>query len=219
VSHLFEVDPDRPEEAAEGIEAAARALAEGDLVIFPTDTVYAIASRPDSADATARLFEAKRRPAGLTLPVLVLAPHMAWRYGRRTDTAGALAARFWPGPLTLILRRTKESESWELGEETGSIGIRVPGHPISGSLLQRSGALAATSANLSGQPPLADTADLRATFGATVAVFLVLAPGAATPAGTSSTVIDLTGDHIKVLRRGPIDPDAVARGAREKPNG
>src|SRR5207245_1535031 len=82
----------------------------------------------------------------LTLPVLVSAAHEAWRYGHRTEPAAALAAAFWPGPLTLILRRTEATKPWQLGEEAGSIGIRVPGHPISQSLLRRTGGLAATSA-------------------------------------------------------------------------
>ena len=211
MSEVFEVDASRPEDAAEAIDAAAAALSAGQLVVVPTETVYGIAARPDVPEATGRLFETKSRPPRLTLPVLVPAANVAWRYGERTTAASALASRFWPGPITLVLRRTTTSAGWNLGEATGSIGLRVPDHAVCLALLRRTGAMAATSANLSGRPPLQDAEALRSAFGDSVAVYLVLHAEAEPPAGTASTVVDATGDRPRILRPGPIGPDEVLR--------
>jgi len=209
VSEVFDVDPARPEDAKDAVEAAAAALAAGELVVFPTDTVYGIAARPDVSQTTARLFEAKRRPARLTLPVLVAAPESAWRYGERTDAGAALAAAFWPGPITLVARRTEASAGWNLADERGTIGLRVPDHSIALAILDLAGALATTSANPSGRAPIDDPHELRATFGGAVTVYLFVR-GAA-PRGTSSTVVDVTGSSPRVLRQGPITPDDLQR--------
>ncbi|HEX2088411.1 MAG TPA: L-threonylcarbamoyladenylate synthase [Actinomycetota bacterium] len=206
---IFEVDPARPEIADEAIDAAAAALVAGKLVVLPTETVYGIAARPDHESATRDLFEAKRRPAGLNLPVLAPTSESAWTVGVRTEGAGSLASEFWPGALTLVLRRTEIARDWYLGEEPQTVGVRVPDHPIASHLLARTGPIVATSANLSGQPPLNSREDLVGAFGNAVAVYLVLAPGLPAPHGQASTVADLTGGAPKVLREGPISEASV----------
>lgn len=210
MSAVFEVDPSPPAQAAEAIEAAATAFRAGALVIFPTETVYGIASRPDDPKATARLFEAKRRPAGLNLPVLAPSAEEAWELVVAGEAAQRLAAAFWPGPLTMVLPRGGRSRDWSLGEERGTIGLRVPDHAFSLALLERLGPVAATSANISGVAPLAGRAALQEAFGEAVAVYIVARTGAAGPAGQSSTVVDLTGRELRVLREGPIDPTRIA---------
>ena len=207
---VFEVDPARLATAAGATEAAAAALLAGRLVVLPTETVYGIAARPDHESATRDLFEAKRRPTGLNLPVLAPTADSAWTVGRKVEGAERLAFSFWPGPLTLVLPRTNAAREWYLGEEPDTVGVRVPDHPVASRLLERTGPIAATSANLSGEPPLASRDDLVAAFGERVAVYLVLPPALPPPEGQASTVVDLTGKGPRILREGPIDERAVA---------
>lgn len=208
---VFEIDPDRlGEDAGAGVGAAAEALARGELVVLPTETVYGLAARPDLPEATARVFEAKRRPRVLSLPVLAADATTAWTVARRTPIADALAAAFWPGPLTLVLPRADTARSWQLGEEAESVAVRVPDHRLSQALLHRAGPLATTSANPSGEEPLATTEDLVEAFAGHATVFLVLARGAQPPTGRASTVVDARGDEVAVLRRGALDEGAVA---------
>jgi len=108
------------------IEQAALAALAGRLVVLPTDTVYGIGTRPDDATATTRLFEAKGRPAELTLPVLVPTTAAAREIAAFDDRADALALAFWAGPLTLVLPRTAASRGWELGGDPGTVGVRMP---------------------------------------------------------------------------------------------
>src|SRR5206468_4051928 len=105
MSRVFEVHPEGLGQDSEALDAATVAIRRGDLVVLPTETVYGIAARPDLESATSRLLEAKRRPQGLTLPVLTPATEDAWLVGRPTLAAKALAEAFWPGPLTMVLER------------------------------------------------------------------------------------------------------------------
>jgi L-threonylcarbamoyladenylate synthase len=204
VSETHQVDPSRTEAARGAIRAAAAAIEASLLVVFPTETVYGLAARPDDPGATTRVFEAKRRPVGLSLPVLAGSADQALSLAESTQAAVVLAARFWPGPLTLVLPRSRRSSSWYLGGREETIGIRVPDDPISLALLRVTGPLAATSANISGRPPLLDPASLIEAFGDSVAVYLTLPAGAPPPGQRSSTVVDLTGPAPRVSREGPI---------------
>jgi tRNA threonylcarbamoyl adenosine modification protein (Sua5/YciO/YrdC/YwlC family) len=206
---VFEADASRPEAAKKAVEAGAAALRAGHLVVFPTETVYGIAARPDHGSATRKLFEAKRRPAGLNLPILAPAAESAWTVGVKTRGAENLAAEFWPGPLTLVLPRTDVARPWYLGDEPDTVGVRVPDHSFAARLLAMTGPIAATSANLSGQAPVYSRDDLVAAFGDAVAVYLVLPPALPPPEGQASTVVDLTAGAPKVLRDGPISEASV----------
>jgi len=210
MSPTFELDPARPEEWADGLDAAAAALVAGELVVLPTETVYGIACRPDLPEATERLFAAKQRPGTLNLPILAASADEAWLVGVRSDLAERLADRFWPGPLTLVLRRTDRSRTWELGDVPDSVGVRVPDHPIAVTLLGRTGHLAVTSANISGEPPLHERAPIEGTFADTAAVILALPPDAPRPPGASSTVVDLTWLMPRILREGSISRNMLA---------
>lgn len=210
MSRVHEIDPADPGSFRLAVEEAAEALAVGLLVVLPTETVYGIAARPDESEATGRLFEAKRRPSSLNLPVLVPDPDSAWRLGRSSPTAERLARAFWPGPLTMVLRRTDWSAGWSLGARRHTIGLRVPDHSFGLGLLARTGPLAVTSANISGRPPLGVMRELEAAFGDQVAVYVGIRPGVAPVAGTPSTVVDLTGEDVRVVREGAIGRDRVA---------
>jgi L-threonylcarbamoyladenylate synthase len=213
-ARVFEIDPAdvRPSTAGsrsgtaveDALVAARKALAAAQLVVLPTETVYGLAARPDLPEATSRLFAAKRRPHGLSLPVLARSADSAFGVGEPNAAASALAEAFWPGPLTLVLRRTARSRTWALGEDPATIAVRVPDHALCLALLERTGPLAATSANRSGSPPLAGLESLVSTFGLDVAVYLVLAARSEGPRGQPSTVVDATVEEVRVLREGAI---------------
>jgi L-threonylcarbamoyladenylate synthase len=188
------------------LKIAAEALASGQPVVFPTDTVYGLASRPDMSEATDRLFETKRRPRDLALPVLAARPGDAAGVAVFDDRAWALAGRFWPGPLTMVLPRAPQARDWDLGAQPETVGVRVPDHAVAHALLVRTGPLAVTSANLSGEPTPTTCDEIRASLGESVAVYLCSGETAGTVA---STVVDLNAEETRVLREGSIAPDAI----------
>jgi L-threonylcarbamoyladenylate synthase len=220
VSEIFEVDPASVDRWEAALHAASEALADGLLVVIPTETVYGIACRPDLPEATERLFKAKRRTHDLSLPVLSPSGDTAWEVAEPNEAAAALARAFWPGPLTLVLPRSDRSKPWSLGGSSDTIAVRVPNHPLCLELMNRtgqtrnethfeSGPIAATSANLSGQAPLSTRTELVEAFGDGVAVYLMLGPGAPPPGGAASTVVDLTSESPRLLREGPLSEDAI----------
>jgi tRNA threonylcarbamoyl adenosine modification protein (Sua5/YciO/YrdC/YwlC family) len=168
--------------------------------------VYGIGTRPDDPAATARLFEAKRRPRDLELPVLVPDLEAAERIARFSDTARRLANRFWPGALTLVLERTASSASWDLGGTPATIGVRMPDDPFAQALLERTGPLAVTSANVSGSPTPTSCREIADLFGDAVAVTLCSERDLSSQA---STVLDCTTDPPATLRPGTISDDDI----------
>lgn len=205
MSEITPIDPLRPERSGPALAAAERVLRDGGLVVIPTETVYGIACRPDDAAATDRLFEAKARPRDLNLAVLAATAEEALALVVGNPFAEALAARLWPGPLTMVLARGERSAGWALGKDPATVGVRVPDIPVARALLARTGPLAVTSANRSGEPPAETPEGLRAAFGDSVAVYLAVAPGAEAGSGAPSTVIDVTEPpRIRLLRAGAL---------------
>ncbi len=192
---------------ADPVAQAIDATRRGELIVFPTDTVYGIAARPDDPTATERLFDAKRRPRDLTLPVLVGSIDEARVVGVLDDRAERLATALWPGPLTLVVRRTTSSRAWQLGGDGESVGVRIPDHRLARAVLA-GGPLATTSANRSGDPPAATCQELHAAFGDDVAIYLC---DEAPLIGRASTVVSLLGPEPAILRAGDVDPSVVAR--------
>jgi tRNA threonylcarbamoyl adenosine modification protein (Sua5/YciO/YrdC/YwlC family) len=199
---------------AADVAAAAAAIARGELVVIPTDTVYGVAADPLSAAAARRLFEAKRRPAGLALPVLVVSPKQASLLAAGPDPrALALMAAFWPGPLTLVLPvhpaaglyLTPDGQASRAG---GTVALRQPAHPQALALLRLTGPLAVTSANLSGAPPALQAADAVQQLGAAVTCCV---DGGAAELGQPSTILDLAGGAPRVLRAGAITEADIER--------
>lgn len=217
MSVVFELDPGRPDEVAGAVTAATEAVNAGKLVVFPTDTVYGIACLPDDPEATDRLFQAKRRPSGLNIPVLAAWAKEALDLVVPTEAAARLAEAFWPGPLTMVLRRSDRSRDWPLGAARQTIGVRVPDHAVTHAVLVATGPLAATSANISGAPPPDDPVTLQEVLGDAVAVYVLARHRTGAIVGRSSTVVDLTGANLRLLREGPIDAatlSSVAEGSR-----
>ena len=151
---------------------AVSAARRGELIVFPTDTVYGIGTRPDDPEATAKVFEAKRRPRDLELPVLVAnaaAARVVAVFDRRAER---LTGALWPGPLTLVLPRGTDAVGWDLGGDPATVGVRAPHHPMALALLAETGPLAVTSANHSGRPPAETCGELQDLFGEDVAIYL-----------------------------------------------
>jgi tRNA threonylcarbamoyl adenosine modification protein (Sua5/YciO/YrdC/YwlC family) len=190
------------------VAEAVAAARDGALIVFPTDTVYGIAARADRPAATARLFEAKARPRGLTLPVLTASTAEARMVARFDPRADRLAAACWPGALTLVMPRTPRSRDWDLGGDPASIGVRVPAHRLALAVLAETGPLATTSANRSGAPPATTCDELIAAFGADVEVYLCMDEPLV---GAASTVVSLLGPALEILRIGDLDPSTIER--------
>jgi L-threonylcarbamoyladenylate synthase len=193
------------------IEDAARAALDGRLIVLPTDTVYGIGTRPDDGAATARLFEAKGRPRDLELPVLVPSVAAGRGIAEFDERAETLAGRWWPGPLTLVLPRAEPSRAWDLGGDASTVGVRMPHHPMALAVLARTGPLAVSSANRSGEPTAADCDDLARAFGESVDVYLC---EEASPARQASTVVDLAHGAWRILRRGAVTEQQIRTALR-----
>jgi len=198
---------DPPPQAA--IDAAVGALAVADIVGVPTDTVYGLAADPFRAGATDRLFVLKRRPRTVELPVLVADEAQALTLAVSVPgSARRLMARYWPGPLTLVLPRRVDLNA-DLGEDDETVGVRCPDHPVPRALCRAVGPLATTSANRHGEPPATTAAQVEAAFGLGVELILDAGPCVGMP----STVVDCTGAKPRLLREGSLAWAAVEAAA------
>jgi len=200
VTRVLDAAGDPP--AAGAIQRAVAALAAGEAIGVPTDTVYGLAARADVAGATAAIFELKGRPEGLALPVLVASVGQAARVGEGLDEgAGGPARRlvehFWPGGLTVVVRR-RPGPAMDLGGDPATVGLRCPDHPVIRALCSEVGPLPTTSANRHGEPPITRAEDVAATFPG----LLVLDAGRCD--GAPSTVVDCTGAGVRLIREGDI---------------
>ncbi|HZQ26651.1 MAG TPA: L-threonylcarbamoyladenylate synthase [Acidimicrobiales bacterium] len=184
------------------IDAAAAALARGQVVGIPTDTVYGVAVDPGHPGATDRIFALKQRPTDTELPVLVLDADQAMSLcpaDRLQPYVRPLMDTLWPGALTIVVPRRPGLEA-ALGGDGTTIGIRAPDNDVVRELCRRVGPLAVTSANLHGQPPLTTAAEVREAFTGDVAV--VVDGGVCE--GAPSTVVDCTGEQPVLIREGRI---------------
>ena len=189
---------DPPPPAA--IEAAAKALAAGQLVCLPTDTVYGLAADPFHTGAVDRVFAAKRRPRDLELPMLVADVYQALELAAGVPSAARrLMSRFWPGALTIVLPRRPDLDA-DLGSDDATIGVRCPNHAVPRALCRAVGPIATTSANVHGDATPPTAPEVAAVFGESVAVVLDAGPCVGSP----STVVDCTGTEVKLLREGRV---------------
>jgi L-threonylcarbamoyladenylate synthase len=190
------------------IAEAARLILEGGLVAFPTETVYGLGGDATNERAVAAIFEAKGRPQFNPLISHVLGPDEAKRLVRWSDTADKLAARFWPGPLTLVLPRAKDSPIALLATAgLDTVAVRAPAHPMAQALIRAVGRpLAAPSANRSGAVSPTRAEHVAESLGDRVKMIL---DGGPCEVGLESTVLDLTTAPPTLLRPGGATREAI----------
>jgi L-threonylcarbamoyladenylate synthase len=189
------------------IAKAAKLLKEGRLVAFPTETVYGLGADASNAAAIARLYEVKRRPADHPVIVHFESAERAFTWARDVpDAARMLAKRYWPGPLTLILKRSALAKDFITGGQD-NVGVRVPVHPVAHELLAAfGGGIAAPSANRFGHVSPTTAAHVRADLGADVDLVL---EGGPSEVGIESTIVDLSRSAPVVLRPGKISAHVI----------
>lgn len=185
------------------ISSALAAVRAGRIVGLPTDTVYGVGVDPFDPEAVARLYDLKGRPQHKPVGVLVATSEQAEEIAELGDRGRELAARNWPGALTLVVRPTVVMADWVGDRQRETIGVRVPDHPVALELLTLTGPLAVTSANESGGRETMNDVEARDLFGDRVAVYL---KGTA-PGGEASTVVDVTEERLTIIRQGPVEVD------------
>lgn len=183
------------------IKEAAAWLRRGFPVVFPTDTVYGVGVMPFEEAAIERLYAVKGRPASKGIPILLSDPvYLDLVAGAIPPTARSLIERFWPGPLTLIVPRAPGLP--DLISPNDNIAVRIPDHSVARALIREAGgAVATTSANLSGQEPARTGEAARAALEGRVAVVLDDGPS---PGDRPSTIVDCTGAQPVIARLGPL---------------
>jgi L-threonylcarbamoyladenylate synthase len=199
----------RPASAA-AIADAAALIAGGQLVAFPTETVYGLGADAGSEAAVARIFAAKNRPRFNPLIVHVANAGAAARLAHLDDRAEALARRFWPGPLTLVLRRRDDAPLAQLvSAGLATVAVRVPAHPLALELIRAAGRpIAAPSANPSGFVSSTRAEHVAADLGGRVAMIL---DGGPCRIGLESTVVDLSESTPLLLRPGGLAGETIER--------
>ena len=188
------------------LDEAVAVVARGGLVVLPTDTVYGIGADAFSPPAVQALLDAKGR--GRQMPPPVLIADVTTLDGLATDVpahARLLAERFWPGGLTLVVR-AQPSLAWDLGETHGTVALRVPDHATARALLRRTGPMAVSSANRTGRPAAVTAQDAHEQLGDRVAIYL---DAGAAPGQVASSIVDATGDRLRLLRAGALSLDEL----------
>lgn len=201
-------DSSQPDSLQTGLRLARAAIGRGELVVLPTDTVYGVAADAFNAEAVVSLVTAKGRTPASPPPVLIgNLPALDALAEEVHDEVRALAARFWPGALTIIVP-ARASLDLDLGETRGSVALRMPDDPIALELLRETGPLAVSSANRTGEPPAATAAEAQAALGEAVAVIL----DGGERGAVASTIVDATalpGGRLRIVRAGAIGAEDI----------
>jgi L-threonylcarbamoyladenylate synthase len=194
------------EEREAAIQAASLAIQRGQLVVIPTDTVYGIAADAFDPEAVAELLAAKGRGREMPPPVLVSAATTVDALATSIPAyARTLIDEFWPGPLTLVLQQQR-SLQWDLGDTRGTVAVRMPDHELAREILERTGPLAVSSANITGKPAAVDADGAEQMLADLVEVII---DGGPAHGGEASTIVDATGDQGRILRRGALPLDRL----------
>jgi tRNA threonylcarbamoyl adenosine modification protein (Sua5/YciO/YrdC/YwlC family) len=189
-----------------GIRAAVEAIARGDLVVLPTDTVYGIAADAFKPWSVTALLNAKGRGRHMPPPVLVgsrqVLDGLVYSLPR---SARDLVEAFWPGALTIVVEHAPTLQ-WDLGDSFGTVAVRMPLHPVALEVLQRTGPLAVSSASRTGAPPAITAGEAREQLGYAVATYLEAGP-CSDP--IPSSIVDCSGPVPRVLRDGAISVERL----------
>jgi L-threonylcarbamoyladenylate synthase len=197
----------QPPSSAELFARAVALLRAGELVAFPTDTVYGVGAVVWDASAVRKLYEAKLRPVDKAIPVLLADPDDLAMVARDLPSGALrLAQHFWPGPLTLVVPRGATIPD-EVTAGGNTLAVRIPDHDLARALIRAVGApLATTSANLSGRSPARTAQEVAAQLVGRIAMIL---DGGPCPGGVPSTIVDLSSAVPTILRPGPISPEEI----------
>ena len=189
------------------INVAARQLQSGGVVAFPTDTLYGLGAHLFDEAALERIFTIKGRPADLALPVLLASREQLEMVTDEFPAVGArLAERFWPGSLTLVVRKGRRVPDLATGGRS-TIAVRIPNHRVPLALASRlAGPITGTSANLSGEPDLESIEEIERQLGSQLEGIIRCGPP---PMGIPSTVVDVTSNEAKLLREGAIPASEI----------
>lgn len=194
-------DATDPDQLESGLAAATTAIRAGELVVLPTDTVYGLAADAFDPAAVRRLLAAKGRGREMPPPVLVGSVATLDALAATVPPwAADLVAHHWPGPLTIIVRE-QTSLQWDLGDTRGTVAVRMPHDAVALALLERTGPLAVSSANLTGRPAATDADQAAEMLADRVSVILDSGP---TLDDRPSTIVDCTGPQPRVLRVGAV---------------
>ncbi len=187
-------------DSPEALQRALEVLRAGGLVAFPTDTVYGLGALAFDNEAVRSIYIAKDRPLEKAIPVLLgEAGDLGLVASPVPEMARRLAARFWPGPLTLVV--PKKPTLPEAVSATQTVGVRMPDHPAARILLGAAGPMAVTSANISGRENPSTADEVFAQLGGRIDLIM---DGGRTPGGVPSTVVDCTSPVPGILRIGPL---------------
>ncbi|WJL95203.1 L-threonylcarbamoyladenylate synthase [Microbacterium sp. ET2] len=211
MSTLFDCRDD--EQLLPGMRQARQAISRGDLVVMPTDTVYGVAADAFNARAVQRLLDAKGRGRQSPPPVLVAGQAtLRALVAEVPEPVERLVAQFWPGGLTIVLP-SQPSLSWDLGDTHGTVAVRMPAQRIALELLEETGPLAVSSANLTGRPAAVQISEAQAMLGDSIAVYL---DGGPADVGVASTIVDATPlvvrgaeRRVRILRDGAISRERL----------
>jgi L-threonylcarbamoyladenylate synthase len=180
-------------------------LLRGSLVAFPTDTVYGLGALVHNPTGIEQLYVVKGRQIDKAIPILLSDVSQLSQVAAQVDSRiMRLAERFWPGPLTLVVPRHPSLP--EALSPYPTVGVRIPDHPLALALLQQTGPLATTSANLSNQPSATTAQQVLQQLSGRIPLIL---DGGRTPGGVSSTVVDCSGAELVILRQGPLSIDQL----------
>ena len=205
---MLRVDPNAPDPAV--IDEAAQMIRDGLVVAYPTDTVYGLAVDPRNARAVRRLFELKGRPESSALTLIAADVGQVWTVAERTPHGERLAALWWPGPLTVVLR-AKPVLARETLAGGATVGVRVPDHAVAIAIARATAfCVTATSANASGAAA-ASAAD--AVLSALPGVDAIIDAGSAR-GGAASTIVDASGPDVTLLRDGAVPWERVLKSLR-----
>ena len=189
------------------IDSLIQGAISGDYIVsFPTDTVPALAAKPDRSEL---IFVAKRRSQDKPLILMAASAEALWPYVEGSPAELKLwqqvAKSYWPGALTLVLPASEKVPAAMNSIDRTTIGVRVPNFPLALKILEQTGPLATTSANLSGQPPRLSVAEIEALFPEVLTLVPSELPTAITASSLPSTVAKWTGSNWEILRQGAIE--------------
>jgi L-threonylcarbamoyladenylate synthase len=210
-ARVVSVDPLCPDK--EAVSEALHIMRRGGLVVYPTDTIYGIGADPFNEKAVERVYKVKERGKDKPLPLLLAESHFAVKLALINETAWLLACRYWPGPLTLVLKARSTVPRHLVWK--GLVGLRLPDSPIARMLARGlGGAIIGTSANKSGMPPARTVQEAMSMLGDLVDLYI---DGGPTPSTKPSTVVLVEDGNVEILREGAIPSSEILKYLSSKP--